>query len=450
MKKNFRGFTLIEIMIWVSISIVLMIWVWIFVSSWIKNITIQKQILEQNSLFSQTLQNFENIFSPWFEIISLSNSWVLVKSNFFLWKGNFYDIWIKTQTLECENDPDIETKYLSIKSFNPFIFDSEIYSWKYIKNWNQISLNNFSSNTSSWGIHFISDFSNNRIFYLEGWEAKNLLDINDGIYKPTWILYDDWNLYILNNFWKELLVFSSKFQTAPTSIDINFRPLQDLTGTGKLRFTFFTWSLIVRSNWPTSTWSFTFSWFSLWVWDNISFTPSWTLDYNFSWSTRNFLSWSNYWIKIDNLSWNFDNIWNYYLRLHIHITSWTWTFYFPFFTNWDNNLFTLDDNTLQTLTWWLEWNFSQITLDWNDLFLSDFVSWKYIKLSNTWSFISSWTLLSIQDFENTKENFIKIKDFKANISWNLLTLKIDYYKNFSCYDEGKNVVKTILFKKSIK
>jgi len=93
MKKNFRGFTLIEIMIWVSISIVLMIWVWIFVSSWIKNITIQKQILEQNSLFSQTLQNFENIFSPWFEIISLSNSWVLVKSNFFLWEGNFYDIW---------------------------------------------------------------------------------------------------------------------------------------------------------------------------------------------------------------------------------------------------------------------------------------------------------------------------------------------------------------------
>lgn len=439
MKKNSKGFSLVELVVWVSISLILMIWVWVFVTSWMKNISIQKQILDQN----YEIETFENklydIFSNDFEIISLADSWILVKSNFLLWKNSFYDIWVKTQSWECENDLSIETKYLRIKSFNPFIFNPSVYSWEYIKNWNEISLNIFSSSTSSGIINFVSDFWNNKIFYLENWEVKDLLDINDGIYKPTWILYNSWILYILNKSWKELLSFSSELKSPPNSLNINFTPNSDIIWVSELIFDF---NKNITS--PNSSWSFTFSWFTKWSED---FVSNWTtLKYIFSWSTIIFSSWSNYEIKIDNLAWDFNSTWSYYVKLTL---SWT-DFYSHYFTSWDNNLTTFSDNTLLTITWWLNKNYSEITLNWNNLVLKDFVSKEYLELNQNWDFVWTWSLTSIPNFQSRELDFwFKIKDFKVYKSWNLLTLKIDYYKNFSCFSENDNIIKTIIFKKTL-
>jgi hypothetical protein len=44
---------------------------------------------------------------------------------------------------------------------------------------------------------------------------------------------------------------------------------------------------------------------------------------------------------------------------------------------------------------------------------------------------------------------MKIKDLNIERNGNLLNIKIEYYKNFSCIDETQNIIKTILFKKTL-
>ncbi len=471
MKKNFNWFSLIELIVWVSISLILMISIWIFVTSWMKNITIQKQILDQSSKVWDIFLDFENIFSTWFEIISSSDSWILIKSNYVLGNWSIYDFSIKTQTWECQNDLSIETKYLDIKNFNPYILPNWIYSWSYLKNeiyswsevivwkwifgnefeswsvWTWVYLNNPSSITSSWELLFVADSGNNKILYLSWSKVYKLLDEDDGIYKPTWILYNSGILYILNNFWKELLSFYSKSQSVPTSLSLDFTPRQDLNWVTYSRINIYSSSWTNTSiTWPTSTWSFTFRWFLPWAFDTVSTWSS--LKYNFSWTTINLFSWTIYWIDVNNLtlSW-ITSSWSYYTKLLVNLKD----FYYPFFTSWDDNLFTPNDNIFQTLTWWLVWNYSQITLSWSNLVLNDFISWTKLEIDENWNFVSSWSLSNIPDFESKKiDLWFKIKDFRVNKTWNLLTLKIDYYKNFDCYDERRNIVKSLIFKKSIK
>lgn len=468
MKKNNFWFTLIEILVWVSISVILMLSVGAFVTSWMKNITLQKMILNNKDEYIWIFGDFNEIFSDNFEIIDFTQTWwIKVKSLYNSWKPMIYELILKTQTWECENDDTIKTNYLELKNYNPFVLNSSIYSWSYIKHeiyswttkivWNQIFWDNLSdwmnANTAylnnpawianwEWKI-FISDSGNNRILYLSWTKLYNLVDYKYDIYNPTWILYDSW-LYILNSWKKELLYLSSNPWTNKP-IDISFD--------AENSFTFDQISLKVLDNftinWSYNTWSFNFVWMTKNIWDT-TWVFSNSLIYNFTWS-QNITFPNTYKIEIPSFSGTFWELWNYYIKLSF--LNW-WSLvkekYFPYQINGDNYITTLFDDDFLILSWVLVGNYTDLSLSGTDLLLKDYISWEYLKLSNTWSFIWTWVLSNIPDFESiTKTYGIKIKDLNIEKNWNLLNIKIEYYKNFSCIDETQNIIKTILFKKTL-
>jgi competence protein ComGC len=190
MEKNKLAFTLIEMIVWVFITIILMISVWIFVSSWIKNITIQKQILDKSNDIWNLIQDLNTVFWKNYNIITNTSTSILLRTNYILWTPAYYYIWEKTLTWYCLNDPNIENKYLEFKVFNPVFLTWTVYSWSYIKNevysggqviaWNWVFWNLHADSQSwtltylnnplwlaySWNKVYISDSWNNRILYV--------------------------------------------------------------------------------------------------------------------------------------------------------------------------------------------------------------------------------------------------------------------------------------------
>ena len=68
MKKN-AWFTLIELLVWVSLSVILMVSVWVFVTSWMKNITLQKQVLDNSLQVGDFYEKLWNIFNNDFDYV---------------------------------------------------------------------------------------------------------------------------------------------------------------------------------------------------------------------------------------------------------------------------------------------------------------------------------------------------------------------------------------------
>lgn len=476
MKKNKFWFSFIELIVWVSITVILMISVWIIVSSWMKNITIQKQILDQNSEIWNFNENLNNIFSPWFEIITYTSTSALVKSNYILWKPKYYYLSEITSTWFCENDLNLKNKYIQIQNFNPFLLSWSTYSWSYIKNeiyswwqvivwkwffwsdfiswsaWTWVYLNNPSSITNSWNLVFISDSANNRIYYLSWNIINKLLDIDDWFFSPTWLIYNSWALYILNSWKKELLKLtsSSNSNASWNNIDINIKPQSNINNIKKLTLEILPNDFVLT--WSYNSWSFNFSpnlknpsWDIWWTWalNRLDYTFSWVVSLN---------SLANYNIKVP-ISWEFLTWTTYYFKTQFFDNSSNVIYekYFPYIINSDDDLTTIDDNTLENLTWSLNYDYTDLSFSWSNLLLQDFLNEKYLKLTQTWWFIWTWSIgaFQIDDFENIKEisNF-KIKDFKIFKDTNILNILIEYYKIFDCYNEDLSITKAIIFKKT--
>lgn len=468
MKKNNFWFTLIEILVWTTISIILMIWVWVFVTSWMKNITIQKWILNAKDEYVWFFNELNDIFSNNFDIIKSSSGGIVVKTRYNLWKPQIYDFSVKTFTWECQNDETIETKYLELNNYNPFFLNSWSYSWSYLKNqiysgpsliiWAWISwdnlvdwmssisayLNNPAWITSDWTTIFISDSANNRILYSTSWKLYNLLDYTYWIYSPTWILYDDNELFILNSWNNELLSLSSKIST-PKPLDLSFKSDES--------FSFNRLKIEVLDNftiwWSYNTWSFNFSWISKNTQDSVSLSSN-ELTYSFTWS-RNISDWDNYKIKISGFGWTFNEKWSYYVKLSfLNWDNSEYEKFFPYQVSSDGNVLTNLDNDFKVLTWYTNNYFTDIALNWTNLLLKDYISWEYLELTKDGEFVWSWTITIPNNFETFNKKYgFKIKDFNINLNWNLLTIKLEYYKNFSCIDETQNIIKTLLFKKTL-
>lgn len=495
--KNKLWFTLIETIISISISLILMIWVSLFIVNWMEKITIQKNILVNLGISDNYFSNINDRFlSKKLTFKDLwTNSWILLKSSNIFWKWTFSYIWVKTMTWYCTEKPDLTTKHLQIIDFIPFewknfdIFSNNTFSWwevlwdlnkKYITDfynhnvyvWDKDDFSNTKEliiwnwtfgwkldiswtwtylNYPTWVAYgdsklFISDTGNNRILYLSGLELYSLLNINDWIFEPTWLFYDNWILYISNSWKWEILAYYSN-NIDKTSASLDFTPDENV-----LWVTWFNikiknqnWSDISLS-WPNWTWSFSFSWFSSFVWDSVSLS-NW-INYLFSWSI-DFLSWNNYSIDLSNISWTFTN-WNYYTELEL-----LWTqpkkYYYPFFTKWSWDItFSKSHNTLKLLTWGLSYPTWIYEDSWN-LVVNDFLSRKKITINKNWDFVSE-SNLSDFDFislNNIKDNLSKfiVDDFDYKLENWLLTLKIVYYKNYDCYNEGNNIKRTFIIKK---
>ncbi len=465
MKINKLWFTLIEIIVWISISIIIMIWVGTFTTSWIKNITFLKVLLNQTKEEELLQKNLLDILNNDFEVISNSNTWIIIKSSdFILWKPLIYDFLVKTSSWECKNDLDIETKYLTLKNYNPFNINPTwvLLTWSYLKhevydNWSKIAwmwyfwdnfyewisatnllLNNPWWLTSNWTNHIISDTGNNRIIYLNWGKVYSLLGENDGILKPTWVYYSAWELIISNKLWNEILKLKSSPWTIKP-IDIDFKRDSN--------FNFDKLELNIKDNflisWTYNIWNFNFTWITKGIDDSVTNTTTW-ITYTFSWS-KSISSWDDISISIPSLNWSFNWLWSNYIDLNFY--NWGALVYNKLFfyeTDSDNDIFTLTDNSLEILTWSLNWFYTYISknIAWNYL-IYDYINNKRLNLT-------SWIITSIAspNFESNITNYnFKIKDFKTSISSWILNIKMDYYKVFDCLNEKDSIVKTILIKK---
>jgi hypothetical protein len=185
-----------------------------------------------------------------------------------------------------------------------------------------------------------------------------------------------------------------------------------------------TWDLYSRNLYKTFTW---------WIDNQISVT-------NIS-PPANFSNTGAYYIKLDFLSWS----------------TLQQSYYFPYFSKWDNNIFTKWDNIIKVLTWWL-WYPTWIYASWSDLVYNDFTKREWVMITKIWNFLLSWALTSLDFSKLALNNYtdiilytpIKNYDIKYD-STSLLNIYFNYYKNFSCYsDENKSNVKEFILKKSLK
>ncbi len=476
MKKNNFAFTLIEILIWVSISVIIMVSVGVFVTSGIKNISLQKKILNQENVYISLFQDFWEIFWSKFDIISTSNTGIMLKTKWFqFWKPLLYDFKIKTFTGECRNDENIETKYLELQNYNPFLLTWSPFTGSYLKHqvyrsWTGIIgkwvfWDNFENgiggramflNNPWWLTHisgtgFVSDSGNNRVSYFLGanissYKVFSFLDMWHWLYQPTGIVYDSiWKeLFILNSGKNELWKVSSTWWEIKP-IHIEFEVEND--------FKFDKISLQVLDNftitWNYNTGSFQFSSpFSTGTWDTVSLTGN-VLSYNFT-GSQSINSWK-YKIEIPDFTGSFQNYWASYIDLRFYDSEiQVYKKLFPYAIHSDNSIFSISDNNIQVLTDSLDWYYSVLSLTGSNLLLKDYINQKQMVLTKNGSFVSSGTLADIGNFETRTQLYdMKIKDMQVHNSWGLLTIKIEYYKNFDCENEDENIVKTFLFKKTL-
>lgn len=470
MKRNSFAFTLIEILVWVSISIIIMISVGVFVTSGIKNITIQKSILNQENEYISLFEDLTEIFDTQFDIISFSQTGFLVKTEGFKFgKPLLYDFSLQAFTWECLNDVSKPTKYLQLKNYNPFFPSSWPFTGSYLKHevyrswvkvvWKGVFWENFQElalgkdillNNPGWVSHswanfsFFSDTGNNRVMYYSWAKVSSILDFEKWLYQPTWLLYNSWDLFVLNSGKNELLKISSKTAT--------IQPV-NISQTIEKDITFDTISLAVWDNFSISgtynTGSFLFSWVSTGTGDSVSLTGN-VLSYIFG-AGQNIFSGTTISLQVPGFTWVFNLYGASYLDIQFSLAGTeVYQKILPYAIHSDNNLLTPRDNNIQILTEALPGYFTDISATGANLSLKDYIQKRQLILTKTGAFVSSGALVWTIPFETTMKKYdMKIKDMQVSHSWWLFTLKIDYYKNFNCENEDENRVKTFLFKKTL-
>lgn len=408
-----KWFTLVELLVWISISMILMISVWALVSGWINNITRQEKTLQNSWDFSDFERKLNNIFSnidTSFEP-KITSSWVIIKINQNYDQGGFAYIWITWSTITDWNwiycnswSEDINTNHIFIKTFIPKFDISTQKShkinwiWKWIfwyneipKEWidpNKVYLNN-PTWTASWTINwnnikFISDTLNNRILYKSWSLVYELLNENDWINEPTWLYYDNSEkaLYIANSWKWEILKYSSKKHlNAPNLI---------------------------------------LSWITDWIYDLEIISNTWTTVYS---------SWSINLQETNTISETFQS-WNYYAK----ISTWSTILYYPYFTQGDDNILTKEDNSLEIYSWWLNY---PTEID-SSLNITEYFTWS----------------LSNMDYDDNYDYILKTPIKELKIDWDnskkLLNLSLIYYKKYNCYNLDEKIERTLILKKNFR
>ena len=304
--KNNSAFTLVELIVWVTISMLLMVSVWLILSSWIQNILKQEKVISSNENFSAGFQNiYKNFDSVEDNYIFSSNSGTLFQSKNYFQKIWFAYFWIIEQSDSyCPIDWEIEkTQHLSWNYFLPFeeIWEDFLTNFSQIQNvtvwnftidttnhqilengtkviwWNNfghefsqgsdglnVSLNNPTGAVEAeWGL-FFSDTGNHRILFYKDSKVYLILDRFDGLDQPTWLAYENGKLFISNSGKWEILQFSSEVFTQNPPLEINFSPDQDYGSINRFELSF-TGSEFISDN------SFTEEDFSF---DEINFTQN--------------------------------------------------------------------------------------------------------------------------------------------------------------------------------
>lgn len=470
-----KGFTLIEVLIWISISIILMISVWILVSWWIDNIVNQEKVFKNSDDFTILENKLNNIISnidtsfSWEVISDWTNSWVILKINNDFNEWWFIYIWVTPSSISSwdwiyclSGSEDINTNHIFIKSFIPFeetgenifsnfnntlnwnttwyksyvkehiIRDSSgnIIVWKGIfwdkfesdTSWKNIYLNSPTGLARNWDILFISDTLNNRILYYDIIKDRiyKLLDENDWLIEPTGLYYDNLDnaLYISNSWNREILKFYSKNTWTP-KLTLTWVTDNNIS---EFNIEFFDniWAKNIISKGSIEIENHTIV-----PWDSYSNTLN-KVKFTFSWwTTHNF---TNEYIKINNIG-NFSASWTYYAKLDINNKI------YPFFNQSDNNLLTTSDNKLEIYDSWLNY---ETWFNWNKDSRNEFLDSIYSGMSYD------------KKYDYILKTPIKNLSIDYNTVTKLLNLKLTYYKKYNCYNLDDKIERTFLIKKNFK
>ena len=429
------AFTLIELIVWITISMLLMVSVGVFMSSGMQNIFMQQKVLENVediTDFSHQIFTALHLIQSWAVSVENTGSWIIFKRWQHFWDGWFS--YIGTQIIDeayCSSDADeTNTNHLFIKSFIPFeevwedmfsdyddilksqlenagwtIFQSiqkdhsiinfttkEIVIGKWVfgdsfTDWakaTDIYLNSPTWLTSSWNILFLSDTLNNRVLYYDTDTQKIfiLLDESDGLDEPTGLHYDNWDLIIANSGKWEILKYSSK--TTNLKLDIDTDIDTDIDKLKKIELELYPWITSISE--PNATADFIF-------WGDI--IPNAGNDY-FTGSMNTV----TYWLS---------NFWNTFQTTPNTICSSNYTKYYE--DTWDiikeeiQNCNT-STGTLRKYRWLAfqniqEWDNIQISTLWNIEWVDITRTWNYItKLSLSWQdgyFTTFLPLFTISD-----------------------------------------------------
>ncbi len=509
---NKKAFTIIELIVWITISMMLMVSVGIFVGNWMQSILQWQKVLENTSNFtdfSSDLHTKFNLVQSGSFLPVKTASWILFKVSQSFWEWGFSYIWTETLSwVYCKPDSeDPKTNNAILKTFIPFeeqwenisnnyawiltaswwtsytsyqkehlIKDSlwDIVVWKWVfwnrfKEWNlwtDIYLNSPTWLALSWTTLFIADTLNNRVLYYDTISEKinKLLDESDWLNEPTWLYYEDNSLYIANSGNWEILKYSSKAETQwtltltwITQSNINKFEIYFLNQEGNNQ----------NITWPTKS-DITVPWTS----DNFSEINSNILSYyfiNYSWSNIliNDCTWES-WNEI--LSW-----WN-----PVKCTdSWTWQTSTPVSINFNNNKITINNINNLSNTWsyyvnlklfnWTTEEYSEyfpyftqsdnniltpedniLTIYKSDLNYPTWIWWTWsTDFNEFWDRLFPTLTLDYDSTDILLETPIKSINIDNSTS-ELITLLLKYYKSYNCYNLEQKIERTFILKKSLK
>lgn len=451
-----KWFTLIELLIAVSISALVMTSIMIFTWDMIRNsIKGQKTLITQNNNFQfenkiqDSLENitWTGIFYSW-SIIWNYWTWLILKSS-----GNnssLIYIWLKTFTWYCDFAwaqasatwtvnkliiKELVAKNSHTTSANYYIDISKnsIYTsgwilavWTLIKGseyWDTWILTELSNPVaiSEWnGYLYIADNGNNRIlsYNMTSKQIEIIATNLDWINNPTDILYSAWELYITNVWGNNILKIKDGYWDWNSLNIDNLKVWMPLVF-DKLEFKF-DWISSILS--PNSNSQFTFNW---WISKTINDTVStWaSLIYLFSWTTNTLNINTPYQININDINPVPSIIWSYWVKINFYLAGiLTKSLNQLYYIKWDSTIWTKEWNIITIFTWWITYP-NNITSSSNRD--SNIVSWSWL-LNNTWS--SEY----ISEFP--------VKDLTYWLVNKLLNIKYNYYKTYDCINE-KHIIK---------
>lgn len=436
MKK--QAFTLVELIVGITISMILMVWVGIFVGGGISNLTQQEKIIDNSSKFKDFENNLTSLFSridtsSWF---IQTSSWFIAKQYKEFDKWWFAYVWYETLSwVYCQNDsnsPDLdpETEHIFTKNFIPFeeqwedIFTNSwviltaswwtsyisyqyehvvknsvwnIIVWKWVFwnefiewwNWTWVYLNSPTWLASNgWDILFISDTLNNRVLAYDTSNNKiyKLLDKSDWLDEPTGLYYDNAEkaLYIANSKAWEILKYSSDI-SPDKNLFLSFEIDKNINSLKKLEISFY--DLISSVTKPDNTSDFSFTWLTTYT-DYLTGSSNkltyWFSDFANNFGTQTWVACSN------NYTTFYEDVWDMVREDMTWCNGSTWS------------LNKYKSNTFQNLN------------NWDAISISTNIDLAWTWFTNTWSYYVDLKLIWDETFQKYLPIFI-VGD------WNLLT-----------------------------
>jgi hypothetical protein len=215
-----------------------------------------------------------------------------------------------------------------------------------------------------------------------------------------------------------------------------------------------TYYFINNFNSPSSQWGCSAPGFIDTGTNLIDCTSSWTGRLANMW-TNTFTAWNNYQIMVDNVGTPFLINQNYYSRLRL--SEWNQSRYekmFSYFTQWDDDLFTKDDNILEKIVTGLAYP-TGLWISGNNLLVNEFETRKQKKVDISTRVVTDnmnlepFSQANFSQYLSDSLSKSPIESLVFSLTSKLLHIQMKSYRYLNCDNNDDAIIKTQLFKKSL-